>query len=116
MWGAVGRYRVPGPSTLSRHLADRRANQAAKRTTVYPSTESKELRAVMWLAHDLFGARGVVEYGTGPFGDYDGGPISIGVYLEPPRKVPPPRRTQEKFRGATIAELVEQVTLWKALR
>lgn len=112
----MSRFRPAGPSKLDLHLAELRANQAAKRTQIYPSTETTELRAVMHLAHRLFGDMGVVEYGTDYAGRYDGGPISIGVYLEPKRKVPPPRRTEVKFTGASIRELVEQVNLWQAKR
>lgn len=115
----MGRYRAPGMSDLQRRLRDIRSNQAAKRIVIHPSTELDELRAVKRLAYELFGSRGCVTCRPTVAGDpYDGGNIAIGIYLDPPelRRGPRPPRIGEKFRGANIAELLEQVRAWKAAR
>lgn len=102
---------------LERRLRDIRSNQDAKRLEIHPATDTKELRAVMHLAYELFGDRGAVTYGYG--GVYRGGPIAIAVYKHGRRRpgvAGGPPELEEKFRGATIAELMQQVAAWRAHR
>jgi len=93
-------------------LRELQLRQAARRAGIHPVMETDEIGAIKKLAFDLFGDRGVVE-----FGPQEPGIIWIGCF---DRVYPPGTPSQNKkraliFRGATHAELAEQASAFMPL-
>ncbi len=101
---------------VAQALKDLRQDQAVRRTRVYDLVQIDEIRACKLLAHRIFGDRGVVEFDCHPVSGRRSGPLMIGYFLEgkDPTGPNPRRRRRLIFKGATIAELEEQVRAWRA--
>lgn len=89
-----------------RRILDKSKEQAARRRDFYDHHDLKELRAMKFLAHQLYGDRGLLEAGP-----EEPGKIYLGYYIDPPGVPNQYRARQLTIFGNSLAELIEQAKL-----
>lgn len=94
-------------------LYELQLTQAARREKFHMQLELDELRAIVHLAHALYGDRGLVESGM-----EEPGWVYIGRYLNPydPKRPKEVQLRRLVLKGNTLAELEEQAALLRSFR
>ena len=109
----MGRLKASGPGWLSRRL--REARERVKQRSCFElfQTEIGELQAIVKIAQEAFGRERAVVWADAT----QTGLIKVGYFTQPKGQVRENERGRDIVaQGYTVAEIGEQIRLWKASR